>query len=165
MLHMQMGTHQSVAIHPSTVRPSPRLLAGQREAREHHRHADLYRLGDPRGVALVASICEPDFADRSGHFFVPQTCPPHVDPETHDYLRLKGVFELPASNVCEMLIETYFHHVHPFFPVVEAKRFIETFESPRRNELSLHLLWSMFLAAANVCARSICMACMAEATG
>lgn len=123
------------------------------------------RPGDPRGVALVASICEPECTDRSGHFFVPQTCPPHVDPETHDFLRLKGVFELPASNVCEMLIETYFHHVHPFFPVVEAKRFIETFESQRRNGLSIHLLWSMFLAAANVCARSICKACVAEATG
>jgi hypothetical protein len=39
--------------------------------------------------------------------------------------------------------------VHPFFPVVDACSFIDTFENAR-NDLSLHLLWSMFLAAANV---------------
>ena len=89
---------------------------------------------------------------------MPQSCPPHVNTATNEYLRLVGVFELPSSHVCEMLIKAYFHYVHPFFPVVEAKRFIETFESPRRNELSIHLLWSMFLAAANVCATSIGMA-------
>lgn len=77
-----------------------------------------------------------------------------MDTETNDYLQLRGVFELPASDVCEMLVKIYFHHVHPFFPVIDARRFLETFESLHRNTLSIHLLWSMFLAAANVCALS-----------
>ena len=73
-----------------------------------------------------------------------------MDPETVEYLRLKKVFDLPAPAVCEMLIRAYFYHVHPFFPVVEASSFLEVFESSR-DKLSIHLLWSMFLAAANVC--------------
>jgi hypothetical protein len=48
-----------------------------------------------------------------------------------------------------MIIRTYFHYVHPFFPVVDARSFLDLFENAR-NDLSLHLLWSMFLAAANV---------------
>ncbi|KAJ4298048.1 hypothetical protein N0V90_005947 [Kalmusia sp. IMI 367209] len=63
---------------------------------------------------------------------------------------------MPTSEVCEMLIRAYFHHVHPFFPIVEARSFIETFESSLRDELSIHLLWSMFLAAANVCVLPMC---------
>jgi hypothetical protein len=39
--------------------------------------------------------------------------------------------------------------VHPFFPVVDAHSFLDAFEN-QRNEVSIHLLWSMFLAAANV---------------
>lgn len=48
-----------------------------------------------------------------------------------------------------MIIRTYFHYVHPFFPVIDARSFLDTFENAH-NDLSLHLLWSMFLAAANV---------------
>lgn len=47
------------------------------------------------------------------------------------------------------MIRTYFYYVHPFFPVVDAHSFLDTFEN-ERSEVSVHLLWSMFLAAANV---------------
>ncbi|KAH7109879.1 putative fungal-specific transcription factor [Dendryphion nanum] len=112
-----------------------------------NRYSPIY--GDPRGVALVADICEPGRRDKSDHFLVPPIRPPHVDADTINYLRLRGVFELPSPEVCEMLIRTYFYYVHPFFPVVEAKSFIEKYESPLRSQLSIQLLWSMFLAAAN----------------
>jgi hypothetical protein len=49
-----------------------------------------------------------------------------------------------------MIIRTYFYYVHPFFPVIDARSFLDMFENAR-NEVSVHLLWSMFLAAANVC--------------
>ncbi|KAF1958360.1 hypothetical protein CC80DRAFT_469342 [Byssothecium circinans] len=109
-------------------------------------YAPIY--GDPRGVSLVADICEPQRRDRSGHLLVPRIRPPNVDPETLSYLRLRGVFDLPKPEACEMLIRDYFYHVHPFFPIVEAGSFIEQFENSR-HELSIHLLWSMFLAASN----------------
>lgn len=81
---------------------------------------------------------------------VPRIGPTHMDQETIDYLRHKGVFDLPTPAVCEMIIRTYFYYVHPFFPVVDARSFLDMIENAR-NKLSIHLLWSMFLAAANAC--------------
>ncbi|KAL4985589.1 fungal-specific transcription factor domain-containing protein [Aspergillus falconensis] len=116
------------------------------------RYSPLY--GDPRGVGLVVNICEPEPREKSGHFLVPRIGPTHMDQGTIDYLRHKGVFDLPTSSVCEMIIRTYFHYVHPFFPVVDARSFLDMFENAR-NEVSVHLLWSMFLAAANFADDSI----------
>ena len=110
---------------------------------------DHWQLGDPGGVSLVAEICEPQDRNRTGHSLVPQIKSQNLDSETLNYLQLRGVFDLPSREVCEMLVRIYFHHVHPFFPVVRAKSFIEKFESPH-HKLSIHLLWSMFLAASNV---------------
>ncbi|KAJ5187966.1 Transcription factor [Penicillium cf. griseofulvum] len=104
--------------------------------------------GDPRGVGLIVDICEPEPREKSGHFLVPRISPTHIDQGTIDYLRYKGVFNMPTPDVCEMIIRTYFHYVHPFFPVVDGRSFLDIFENAR-NDLSLHLLWSMFLAAAN----------------
>lgn len=59
------------------------------------------------------------------------------------------MFDLPTGEISEMMIQTYFSYVHPFFPVVEAKSLIEELENSR-HKLSIHLLWSIFLAAANV---------------
>jgi hypothetical protein len=110
--------------------------------------ADL--LGDPRGVGLVADICEPQVRNNSGHFLVPKAIAACLGPEDIDYLRLKGAFSLPKPPVCDLIIRTYFHHVHPFFPIIEAKSFLDMYESAERVNLSVHLLWSMFLAASNV---------------
>lgn len=107
-------------------------------------------LGDPRGVGFVADICEPKLRSNSGHFLVPKAIAASLGPEDLDYLRLKGAFSLPAPPVCDLLIRAYFHHVHPFFPIVEAKSFLDMYESAERGNLSVHLLWSMFLAASNV---------------
>ncbi|PGH11781.1 hypothetical protein AJ79_04682 [Helicocarpus griseus UAMH5409] len=109
-------------------------------------YSPLY--GDPRGVGLVVDICEPETREKSGHFLVPRVDSTHMDQDTIDYLRRKGAFDLPTPAVCEMVVRTYFHYVHPFFPVVDARSFLDMFEYAR-NELSIHLLWSMFLAAAN----------------
>lgn len=98
----------------------------------------------------MTDICEPLQNDKSGHILIPRLRSPNVDSETTHYLQAKGVFILPAPHVCEMLIRTYFHHVHPFFPIVEARSFLERFDNSPHN-LSILLLWSMFLAAASVC--------------
>ncbi|KAE8409166.1 fungal-specific transcription factor domain-containing protein [Aspergillus pseudonomiae] len=104
--------------------------------------------GDPRGVGLVVDICEPEPREKSGHFLIPRIELTHIDQDTIEYLRRKGVFDFPTPAVCEMMIRTYFYYVHPFFPVIDAHSFLDTFEN-RRNEVSVHLLWSMLLAAAN----------------
>ncbi|GKZ48713.1 hypothetical protein AbraIFM66951_000797 [Aspergillus brasiliensis] len=115
-------------------------------------YSPLY--GDPRGVGLVVDICDPEPGEKSGHFLVPRMSPTHIDQDTIEYLRRRGAFDLPPPVVCEMLIRMYFYYVHPFFPVVDPRSFLDTFESAR-NEVSLHLLWSMFLAAANFADDSI----------
>ncbi|PSN73367.1 hypothetical protein BS50DRAFT_672268 [Corynespora cassiicola Philippines] len=121
------------------------VLHANENASENH-FAPIY--GDPRGVSLVADICEPQRKDRSGHLLVPRIRQPNVDSETLNYLRLRGIFDLPTPEACEMLIRDYFNYVHPFFPVVEARSFIEQLETSLHN-LSIHLLWSIFLAASN----------------
>ncbi|OBR12969.1 C6 transcription factor [Colletotrichum higginsianum IMI 349063] len=67
----------------------------------------------------------------------------------YDFLKSRGVFELPPQAVCSRLVRLYFHHVHPFFPVIDASAFLDVFENIGAQKLSLHLLWSVFLAAAN----------------
>lgn len=109
--------------------------------------------GDPQGIGLVAEVCQPERRGKSGHFLVEALARSEVDSETAEYLKSRGDFDLPPFNVCQSLVRLYFHHVHPFFPVLDASAFLEAFERKDEEHLSLHLLWSVFLAAANVSSR------------
>jgi hypothetical protein len=106
--------------------------------------------GDTQGVGLVADLCEPERPDKSGHFVVAALSSTNIDSETHEYLRKRGCFDLPALDIQQSLVRAYFHYVHPFLPVIHVSSFLKTFESPGQNGVCLHLLWSVFLAAANV---------------
>lgn len=73
---------------------------------------------------------------------------PHL-PEDITFLRAKGVFSFPSQEVCEALVHSYFHHNHPWTPIIDAKHFLVNFiESPLK--LPLLLTWSVFLAASHV---------------
>jgi hypothetical protein len=100
----------------------------------------------------LAEICEPETGPKSGHYLVPQEADAHshLGPEDLEYLSAKGVFTLPDPAVCDELVEKYFHFVHHFFPVIEADSFLTLYGSEKRTSLSLHLLWSVFMAAASV---------------
>lgn len=106
--------------------------------------------GDPQGVALVADLCEPERPGKSGHFVVAALNPSNLDPETLDYLKSRGCFDLPAPIIQQTLVQAYFHYVHPFLPILRVSSFLKAFESPGQTEASHHLLWSIFLAATNV---------------
>jgi hypothetical protein len=106
--------------------------------------------GDTQGVGLVADLCEPERPDKSGHFVVAALSSTNIDSETHEYLEKRGCFDLPALDIQQPLVQAYFHYVHPFLPVIHVSSFLKTFESPGQNGVCLHLLWSVFLAAANV---------------
>uniref|UniRef100_A0A0B7KNF3 Xylanolytic transcriptional activator regulatory domain-containing protein n=1 Tax=Bionectria ochroleuca TaxID=29856 RepID=A0A0B7KNF3_BIOOC len=105
--------------------------------------------GDPTGICAVANICEPDGADRSGHYLLPNGIFASLDPEDQEYLRRKGVFVFPEARVRENLVQAYFHYVHPFFPIVDIQDFLPKHESGALDKISTHLLWSMYLAACN----------------
>ncbi|KAI9164085.1 Cutinase transcription factor 1 beta [Paramyrothecium foliicola] len=105
--------------------------------------------GDPQSIGLVAEICQPERQGKSGHFLVKSLKPPSLDRETSDFLKSRGVFDLPSLPVCKRIAQTYFRHVHPFFPVLEPASLLEPLENDKLESFSLHLLWSVFLAAAN----------------
>jgi hypothetical protein len=68
-------------------------------------------------------------------------------PEDINYLSTKGAFTLPPHHIREAFIRCYFHHVHPFSPILDANDFLLGYE---KGQMSLLLLWSMFIAAASV---------------
>ncbi|KFY08332.1 hypothetical protein V492_06324 [Pseudogymnoascus sp. VKM F-4246] len=111
--------------------------------------ADTPMYGDPKGVCAIGNICEPDGADKSGHFLLPNGIVSSLDPEDLDYLRLKGAFVFPEGQIRDELVRTYFHYVHPFFPIVDVQDFLSNHESAALDRISAHLLWSMYLAASN----------------
>ncbi|KAI5458208.1 fungal-specific transcription factor domain-containing protein [Mariannaea sp. PMI_226] len=67
-----------------------------------------------------------------------------MPPEDVAYIRAKGVFSLPPLKFRDALMQSYFRHVHPFCPVLDASEFIPQYEQGR---VSLLLLWSMYVAA------------------
>ncbi|KFY43046.1 hypothetical protein V494_02120 [Pseudogymnoascus sp. VKM F-4513 (FW-928)] len=102
--------------------------------------------GDQRGPAFAIDICEPHRSSKANHFLVPMPSIKSLLPEDINYLAAKGAFTLPPHHVREALIRCYFHHVHPFSPILDANAFLLDYEKGR---MSLLLLWSMFIAAAS----------------
>ncbi|OBT78567.1 hypothetical protein VF21_00957 [Pseudogymnoascus sp. 05NY08] len=102
--------------------------------------------GDQRGPAFVMNICEPRLSSKANHFLVPMPSIRSLLPEDINYLSTKGAFTLPPHHIREAFIRCYFHHVHPFSPILDANDFLLDYEKGR---MSLLLLWSMFIAAAS----------------
>lgn len=96
--------------------------------------------GDTQGVGLVADLCEPERHDKSGHFVAAALTSTNVDSDTHGYLEKRGCFDLPALDIQQSLVQAYFHHVHPFLPVIHVSSFRKTFKSPGQDGVLLHLL-------------------------
>ncbi|KAH7230848.1 putative Zn(II)2Cys6 transcription factor [Fusarium solani] len=120
--------------------------------------SDTPMYGDPSGVCAVASICEPEKANKSGHYLLPNPIMPPMDPVDLEYLQKKSAFSFPEPVVCEFLVGAYFRYVHPFFPVVDAQSFITNFDSGALDNIGAQLLWSMFLAASNFLAENMVQA-------
>ena len=106
-------------------------------------------VGDRQGYAYLLDVIDPDRSSGGSHYLIPRAIKSRR-PEDVAYLQSKGVFSLPAENICEALLQSYFHHVHPFSPVVDAKTVLVHYvkNGPKKNNLLL--LWSMFSVASNV---------------
>ncbi|EPE06704.1 fungal specific transcription factor [Ophiostoma piceae UAMH 11346] len=113
--------------------------------------AILY-IGEQQGLGFVVDICQPKGATTgSHHFVVPRAAAKDsadLLPEDMAALRAKGCFSLPSVAAQTVLLRCYFHHVHPFLPVLDAARFVREYEDGPHN-INLLLLWSMFFAATN----------------
>ncbi|WKT54465.1 hypothetical protein QSH57_005049 [Fusarium oxysporum f. sp. vasinfectum] len=102
--------------------------------------------GDRRGPAFVIDICKPQRLTKSNHAFVAMPSLESLLPEEIEYLRFKGCFSLPTHLLREALVKAYFHYAHPFEPVLDPEDFFNKYS---KGHLSLLLLWSIFMCAAN----------------
>ena len=73
--------------------------------------------------------------------------------EDMSYLEAKGCFSLPSEEVCEQLIQCYFHYVHPLLPLVDIEAFFQDYLGTSGRTPKLLLLWSMFSVAISVSCR------------
>lgn len=97
----------------------------------------------------MLDLCRPG-RSRGNHYPVPRVHRKRYEPSDISYLRAKGVFRLPSKPLRHELIQCYFHHVHPMFPIVEASTFLQSYVTTGTSQISLLLLWSMFFVAAGV---------------
>lgn len=81
---------------------------------------------------------------------LPRTSSSSQHPHELEYLNRKGAFLMLPDAVSDDLIHCYFEHVHFFLPIIDAANFLTEYTSHGFQNLSLLLVWSMFLAAANV---------------
>ncbi|KAK4038657.1 cutinase transcription factor 1 beta [Parachaetomium inaequale] len=102
--------------------------------------------GDRRGPAFLMDICEPHRSSTSNHCVVSMPSNKSLPPEDVNYLHVKGALTLPPRHIQDALVQCYFHHVHPFAPILDPFHFIDDYEN---NRASLLLLWSMFVASAS----------------
>ncbi|KAF5246482.1 hypothetical protein FANTH_6854 [Fusarium anthophilum] len=101
--------------------------------------------GDKRGPAFVIDICKPQRLTDSNHSFVAMPSLESLQPEEIEFLRWRGCFTLPPQPLQDALIKAYFHHCHSFEPVLDPQEFFNAYS---KGQLSLLLLWSIFMCAA-----------------
>lgn len=73
-----------------------------------------------------------------------------MDKEDIDVLKLRGAFLIPAQELCDDLIESYFEKVHPVVPIVNRTQFMRQYNDPT-NPPSLLLRQGMLVAASRTC--------------
>ncbi|RBR08217.1 hypothetical protein FVER53590_05588 [Fusarium verticillioides] len=69
-----------------------------------------------------------------------------LDSADQAYLEAKGVFALPATDICDKLIKGFFSHVHPWFPVIDATDFLTKYANGGPTNVDLLLLWAVLMA-------------------
>ena len=132
---------------PSDAAEDSSAYAETLEGGSGSRHGLPFYPGDRRGPAFLMDICEPHRSSTSNHCVVNMPSTKSLPPEDVNYLRIKGAFTLPPRHIQDALVQCYFHHVHPFAPILDPFQFIVDYEN---NRASLLLLWSMFGSSASV---------------
>ena len=107
-------------------------------------------IGDQQGSRRFLSVLCVDSASPSTHRSEPSNSAAAGYSQTSAYLRSRGVFQFPEASICDALVRCYFRHVHFFMPVVNAETVLAAYSQNQCQSMSPLLLWSIFLAAANV---------------
>lgn len=104
-------------------------------------------IGDQTGPTSALNLCTPEHP-LPKHFLIPlhQT---YMSDEDENFLRRKGVFNLPSKSACDSMIEAYLVHVNPILPVIEVDVLVNHHRAGRLQDYNLLLLWSLFFVAIN----------------
>ena len=84
------------------------------------------------------------------HYLLPKALKKSHSPHELACMQHKGSFSLLPEKLSDDLIRTYFLHVHCFLPILDVQSLLAQYTHPGCQQVSLLLLWGMFLAAANV---------------
>jgi hypothetical protein len=114
-------------------------------------------IGDEQGIGALLHATRPTALNQyqKQHFMIPRLALKVLQPEDLEYLKVKGCFSLPASEACNALIEAYFKFIHPLFPIIDAREFLERYEQNGIRQINLLLLWSMFSVSASYISHAI----------
>ena len=105
-------------------------------------------IGDRQGIGVLVEASNPRSANQR-HLMVPRAAAKSLQPEDLHYLQIKGCFQLPSQEICIALVDCYFEHVHPTFPIINSRAFSEKYVRGGLDEINLLLVWSMFSVAAS----------------
>lgn len=84
------------------------------------------------------------------HYLLPKTSHKHLGSHDITSLQQRGALSLLPEQVSDKLLHAYFLHVHYFLPIIDVERLLGQYTTSGCQGISQLLLWSMFLAAANV---------------
>lgn len=73
-----------------------------------------------------------------------------LDQEDITVLKIRGAFLLPAQDVSDALVETFFDKIHPALPVINKTKFLKQYYS-RDRQPPLLLKQALFCAASRAC--------------
>ncbi len=148
----QPPTGEPRGIDYSAILDEDRVVGGDDDGGGEEGTAVLY-VGDQQGLGFVVDICQPRRPFPGNHFVVPRAAAARSGgllPEDVVALQAKGCFSLPDDAVQAALLRCYFHHVHPFLPVLHPGQFVRDYATGGATKINLLLLWSMFFASTNV---------------
>ncbi|KAM3423468.1 hypothetical protein BST61_g898 [Cercospora zeina] len=110
--------------------------------------------GDDHALSYLMDTCDPGRDPTAQHFLSLKGTASPLDPAALAFAEAQGCFSMPSHAICEDLVQSYFHYVHPTLPIMNIADFLEQYTGGSFEHTSLLLLWSMFSVAANFASES-----------
>ncbi|EEU37832.1 uncharacterized protein NECHADRAFT_1812, partial [Fusarium vanettenii 77-13-4] len=115
----------------------------------------LFYLGEQPGATSVIDVCSHPQKPIQRHILLRSAPPVTISQQDSDYLKQKGVFNLPQPSSRREILRAYFHHVHPILPVLDVGVLQNLHEPVYVSSSDLLLFWSMASVAVNFVPSSV----------
>lgn len=129
--------------------------------KQHAHNGRTYYLNEPFSLAyMVQVVCSPPNHCKSigVHYPIPESVLEragdgiYMDTAQRHYLQSRHAFDLPEKNISDALLQVYFQHFHPAFPIFDRKTFGELYLSGLTSTLALQ---SIFFIASTLCEEAL----------